>query len=437
MRASARLLSLSRSLPRLGASTVPQTASAAVRPPVISVSGEAAVGPVFPGMAGVPSDAASMTAAHTLRTPMIEPEFWPGTAHIPASEYTIDAGELGLSDRLLRADGSIDGDADVPQTLQEDMKQRFHDVGVVLVRNTGLGDSNMAMARLVSVLAPNAMQEYKGGANARQVVEGNVFETGAPRQAHLHYHHEMAYVSKSTKLLGFCCSGAIGDGLRGASFLSDGVATTDALMATELGEKLRDKGISYIRNLTDGTSEADDDPSNEDSHVYNHWQKSFGVTTRAEAEEAAASRGLEFEWGANGLLKTRYTVSAFEYFPQLDKNLLYSSVADDSMWFDTWPGVRKLPTMESFQDATEAQRPLKITFGDGTDLTRKELEEFVNVYDQFGIPVAWEKGDVLVFCNYRWAHGRPAYELYPGEQRNIGVVLGDMYDRVGQRDDKW
>lgn len=247
----------------------------------------------------------------------------------------------------------------------------------------------------------------------------------------------MAYVSKSTKMLGFCCSGAVNDGLRGASFLSDGARTTDALMATELGAKLRDKGISYIRNLTDAASEADDDPSSDDSHVYNHWQKSFGVTTQAEAEAAAASRGLEFEWGPNRLLKTRYTVSAFEYFPQLDRNLLYSSVADDSMWFDTWPGVRKLPTLESFASATEDQRPLKITFGDGTDLSREELQQFVKVYDDYGIPIAWEKGDILVFCNFRWAHGRPSYDLCEGETRMLGVVLGDMYDRVGQLDDKW
>ena len=30
---------------------------------------------------------------------------------------------------------------------------------------------------------------------------------------------------------------------------------------------------------------------------------------------------------------------AFEYFPRLDRNVLYASVADHGMWFDTWPLV--------------------------------------------------------------------------------------------------
>ena len=57
-----------------------------------------------------------------------------------------------------------------------------------------------------------------------------------------------------------------------------------------------------------------------------------------EAEAVARSRGLEIEWGPNRLLMTRYRVSAFEYFPQLDRNVLYSSIADDGMWFDVLIG---------------------------------------------------------------------------------------------------
>lgn len=48
----------------------------------------------------------------------------------------------------------------------------------------------------------------------------------------------------------------------------------------------------------------------------------------------------------------------------------------------------------------------------------------IEVYDAYGMPIKWTVGDVLVICNYRWAHGRPAFTLNEGEERTLGVVLG-------------
>ena len=111
-------------------------------------------------------------------------------------------------------------------------------------------------------------------------------------------------------------------------------------------------------------------------------------------------------------------------------------MADDSL-FDAWPGVMDLPTMGSFAIATQNERPLKITYGDGTNFTREELQTYVDVYDAYGVPLWWRTGDVAVVCNHRWAHGRPSYELAEGEERTLGVVLGEMYPRLGQYDNKW
>ena len=80
------------------------------------------------------------------------------------------------------------------------------------------------------------------------------------------------------------------------------------------------------------------------------------------------------------------------------------------------------------------QRPLKLTYGDGTEFTRDELAEFLEVYDLFGYPIKWAPGDIAVICNWRWAHGRPKIELNEGEVRELGVVLGPTFKRVGQKD---
>jgi hypothetical protein len=142
----------------------------------------------------------------------------------------------------------------------------------------------------------------------------------------------------------------------------------------------------------------------------------------------ARSKGLKAEWGPNRLLKTRYYISAFEYFPPLDRNLLYSSVADDAMWFDSWPKVMHLPY---------DQRPLKLTFGDDSEMSDDEKRLFVDVYDRFGFPIRWKRGDIAIVCNYRFAHGRPAIDLGDGESRELGVVIGESFERIGDLPGKW
>ena len=98
---------------------------------------------------------------------------------------------------------------------------------------------------------------------------------------------------------------------------------------------------------------------------------SFGTDCPKEAQKRAEAKGLVVEWGKDGYMKTRYTVSGFEYFPQLDRNLLYSAIADHGSWFDTWPGMAELDYMQTYKDAHDGERPLAITYGDGSEMTRE------------------------------------------------------------------
>jgi len=168
--------------------------------------------------------------------------------------------------------------------------------------------------------------------------------------------------------------------------------------------------------------------------VYNHWQTSFLCDDDLEVEKMATDLGLKFSWGPNRYLKTKRYTSAFEFDPRVKKNVLFSSIADDSIWFDEWPGVKELPTQDQFESADQTMRPLKLTFGDDSDFTREELWQFMHVYDQGGMPIKWKVGDVCVVDNWKWAHGRPAYTLEEGEKRNLGVLLGGLFDRLGQVD---
>jgi hypothetical protein len=309
------------------------------------------------------------------------------------------------------------------------MRETYDGVGLVHLTNTGLTD--LVDMRTAARLIIDAEMPYDGGANPRDNIVPNVYEIGAPLTAWLHYHHEMAYVGRSTQVISFLASDVLpppgpGDGgvSRGATFVSDSIGATDKLLSTEFGQKLKELGVCYHRNLTDRDAFA----GKTEYGVYNHWQKSFGTDDAATAASRARDQRLAVEWGPDRLLKTRFYCSAFEYFARLDRNVLYSSLADHGMWFDTWPLVQHLDY---------EQRPLHMTFGDDSEISPAEIQQWIDLYDEFGMPLNWRRGDVGVICNYRWAHGRPGIRLADEEVRKLGVVLGDQYDRVGVRPDKW
>ena len=349
-------------------------------------------------------------ALETTLTGIIEPKWWTGTPPIETARYTIDCAGFNMAAQL--CEGS---------ELDVLMNETFETVGLVHLINTGFGD-DLELMRRAAMLVTKTQVEYRGGANPRGSLQPNVYEVGAPLGAWLHYHHEMAYIGSSTKMIGFLCKHAQQNA--GYTFVSDNIKATEAILATTFGQKLKTLGLCYHRDLTDRDAFA----GIPEIGVYNHWQKSMMTEDPDKAAQTARDSGLEVEWGPNRLLKTRYYISAFEYFGRLDRNVLYSSVADDAMWFDTWPLVQHLPY---------EQRPLKLTFGDGTEMTDAEKRLFVDIYDRFGMPIKWQQGDVAVICNYRFAHGRPGIALQEGEQRELGVIVGESYDRIGSLPSKW
>ena len=351
-----------------------------------------------------------MTQIQAPLADIIEPTWWSGSPAVDPNSFTIDCINYAMDAKDLAAGSE----------LSERMNETFRRVGLVYLINTGLTD--VQKMRVVAKLVMKNEMRYEAGANPRDTIEPNIYEVGAPLSAHLHYHHEMAYVGTSTTMLGFMAKTAVRG--KGATFVSDNVQATKAILATDLGKKLKALGLCYHRDLTDRDAFA----GREEIGVYNHWQKSMLTEDPDEAEALARSRGLEVSWGPDRLLKTRYFISAFEYFPQLDRNLLFASIADDGMWFDAWPKVMHLPY---------DQRPLKLTFGDLSEMTRDEKRLFVDIYDRFGVPVDWSVGDIALVCNYRWAHGRPGIVLEGNEQRELGVLLGETFDRVGDLADKW
>lgn len=210
--------------------------------------------------------------------------------------------------------------------------------------NTGFTTTDEFNAA-TKILMPSHM-DYEGGANNRAPIEANVYDTGAPREADLQYHHEMAYVNESCKWVAFGALEATNNPMKGATYISENIGATERLMETPLGQKLIDKGVCYVRKLPD--LQYFQDNQLDGRIVYNYWQTSTGASDMGEAQRIMESKGLEVEWEDSPVfgryMVTKYYVDTFEYDPFNDRNTQYASVADDYAWFDSWPGVMDLPT---------------------------------------------------------------------------------------------
>ena len=335
---------------------------------------------------------------------VIEPRWWEGVSHLSSSRFTIDLNNKPVNESDL--------------TLQ--MRALYDEFGIVRVINRP--ERDLQSARIIADAVMQGQMAYEGGANRRDHLEPNVFEVGAPLSAWLHYHHEMAYVGESPSSLAFLCQAAANG--KGHTYFSDNVAATDDILSTPFGQRLKERGVCYHRTLTDRRRYQHTGAIG----IYNHWQQSLATDDAEEAMARATAKGLQAAWGHDGSLVTRYYADAFEYYPGMQRNLLFSSIADSAMWFDAWPLLMHLP---------HEDRPLHMTYGDDTPFSPEDFQAFVDVYDRYGIQVPWAPGDIVVFCNYRFAHGRPGIHLDADESRVLGVLLGSSFKREGQRATAW
>ena len=247
--------------------------------------------------------------------------------------------------------------------------------------------------RSFAKLVVDAEMAYAGGANPRDAHRAERLRGRRPARGVAALPPRDGLRRQEHAVISFLCKDALPG--RGATFVSDSVAATDALLATEFGQKLKELGVCYVRNLTDRDAFA----GQVEYGVYNHWQKSFETDDCRVAERRARDRRSGGRLGPEPAAEDPLLLPAFEYVPKLDRNVLYCSVADHGMWFDTWPLVQHLPYDE---------RPL------GHDLRRRQrhLPRRAPAVRRRVRPV--RHPDRLagrrrrVVDNYRFAHGRPA-----------------------------
>lgn len=270
--------------------------------------------------------------------------------------------------------------------------------GSVLVRGLGLRDA-AEISAVFARLATGLMTEKEAFAPRRTYADGVYSSSKWPSNQPMCMHHELSYTLEFPGLMLFACLRAPTDG--GATAVADSPTVLDALPA-ELIERFEREGWLLIRNYNDeiGASVAE----------------AFGTEDRGAVESYCRANAIEFQWQADGGLRTRQRRSAVVRHPVTGQCCWFNQIAFLSEWTID-PEVR-----EFLVDAYGADGlPFTTRFGNGDPIGEDIVRLLNRVYEINTVREPWQAGDLMLVDNVRTAHSREPFE----GPREVLVAMAD------------
>jgi alpha-ketoglutarate-dependent taurine dioxygenase len=270
--------------------------------------------------------------------------------------------------------------------------------GAVLVRGLGLND-RAYVAALFEYLATELMAEREAFAPRPIHAEGVYASTEWPANQQMCMHHEQSYTLQFPGLMFFACMTAPTDG--GATTVADATAVLRAL-PTELAERFAREGWILARTYNEeiGASVAD----------------VFGTDDRSAVEAYCQANHIEFQWQADGGLRTRQRRHAVVHHPKTGEPCWFNQIAFLNEWTMD-PDVHEFLVDLYGADGL----PFNTLFGNGEAIGQDVVQLLNDVYDANTAREPWQSGDLLLVDNIRTAHSREAFD----GPRDVVVALAD------------
>ena len=270
--------------------------------------------------------------------------------------------------------------------------------GAVLVRGLGLSD-RAYVAAVFDYLATDLMAEREAFAARQLHPEGVYSSTTWPAQQQMCMHHELSYTTEFPGLMLFACLTAPETG--GATGIADARAVLRAL-PTELVDRFAREGWILTRTYNEeiGASVAD----------------VFGTDDRATVEAYCRANHIEFQWQADGGLRTQQRRYAVVRHPRTGEFCWFNQIAFLSEW-TMEPEVHDFLVDLYGPDGL----PFNTRFGNGDPIGQDVVQLIADVYEANTVREPWQAGDLMLVDNIRTAHSRDAYE----GPRDVLVALAD------------
>ncbi|MFF6780684.1 TauD/TfdA family dioxygenase [Streptomyces sp. NPDC012510] len=288
---------------------------------------------------------------------------------------------------ILRADSTGDA-ASWAAEHREALRAVVAEHGAVLVRGLGLGDGAEAAAVFRKVADDGLMAEKEAFASRQTYSYGVYSSSKWPPNQPMCMHHELSYTLEFPGLMLFAC--LIAPTVGGATALADAPTVLNRL-PTELVERFLREGWLLTRTYNDDIGAS--------------YAEAFGTDDRGAVESYCRAAAIEFEWQADGGLRTRQRRSAVVRHPVTGLPCWFNQIAFLNEW-TLDPEIR-----EYLVDVYGADRlPFNTRYGDGAPISEETVRLLNDVYESTTVREPWQSGDLMLVDNVRTAHSREPYE---------------------------
>jgi len=269
--------------------------------------------------------------------------------------------------------------------------------GSLLVR--GLRLRNAVETEAVFRRLASLMTEKEAFASRRNYSPGVYSSSKWPPNRPMCMHHELSYLLEFPSLMLFAC--LIAPIYGGATPVADAASVLEALPAG-LIERFERVGWLLIRNYN--------------NEIGASISEAFGTDNRLAVESYCRANAIEFEWKADGALRTWQRRNAIMRHPLTARNCWFNQIAFLNEWTID-PELR-----EYLVDAYgEEGLPFNTRFGNG-DAIGADIVQLINeVYDANTAREPWQSGDLMLVDNVRTAHARERFE----GPREVLVAMAD------------
>jgi alpha-ketoglutarate-dependent taurine dioxygenase len=310
--------------------------------------------------------------------------------------------------------------------------------GAILLRGFCL-DTPADMEETIRSYHHDLSNTYRG-TSPRHVMEGTDYVFSAaevPVNYPIAQHIEMSFLDTPPRQLFFGCIKQA-NSAGGETSLAD-FRQVYRDIPSDLKQKLIDKGVRYQRTHKKVGSYYTYDVSD-----MLGWPELFGTSDKKQVEQMCAAEGISVEWKGDTFVSVSQQ-DAFQLHPVTKEPVWFNHIQvfhwttfPAELWIAFWRTHEVRLLMHCFFVAAFCivkygllghKMGLHATYGDGTPISVKEMQEIRRCIHKNMVFNRWAKGDLVFLDNFSTSHGRqPTYD----RNRKIVVAWADPLTKTNE-----